>query len=300
MDLPQLRAFVTLADTQHFGRAAERLHITQPALTKRLSVLETTLGARLFKRDRAGTVLTPIGEQILPHAIRTLNEADGMLSRARHLVQGVAGRLNVGFGLSTIDVAPRLVGSFAMAYPAVAVSLNDYSSAVQVERLVQGELDVGFVRLPLDHPDVETLPIARDRLALARPAGSDFEPGMGDDDVLRRARFIMLSSKRGPGLRAQVEQWCTHAGIALNIVQTVDDIQTVLALVAAGMGVSIVPQQAVRLMGKHVVLTPLEGDAAEWTLAAAWRRDHINPATENFVELIKREVGPEKRNLPPN
>jgi DNA-binding transcriptional LysR family regulator len=290
MDLPQLRAFVALSETRHFGRAAALLHITQPALTKRLRLLETTFGAQLFKRDRAGSVLTPVGKLLLPNAIKIVEEANFALSRARHLIQGVAGRVDIGFGISTIDIAPRLVGSFTRAYPAVAVSLKDFSSEAQVERLLQGQLDVGFVRLPLEHKDLETWPIGTDRLALARPAGSELGGGSHNYDSLLRANFIMLKTARGPGLGGQVNQWCADAGVTLNITQFADDIQTVLALVAAGIGVSIVPHQAVRLMGSQVDIIPLEGRSAEWTLAAAWRRDHTNPALTNFIAMIKQEA----------
>jgi DNA-binding transcriptional LysR family regulator len=286
MDLPHLRAFVILAELKHFGRAADRLHITQPALTKRLRALEETIGARLFERDRKGTVLTPIGETLLADATRITTEADALLSRSKNVIQGKEGRLDIGFGLSTIDIAPRMVGEYRRAYPDVAVTLNDFSSAEQLERLEDGRLDLGFVRLPSSSPLLETKPLAVDRLAVAYPSDWSDGPTAPHFNDFTKAGFILLNRSRGPGLRAQIDRWCSEAGVSLHIVQTADDIQTLLALVAANVGVSIVPQQAARLMSHSVKLLMLEGAEADWSVGLAWRPDRHNPPLRNFLRQV--------------
>lgn len=286
MDLPQLRAFVALADLKHFGRAADRLHITQPALTKRLQALETTIGASLFERDRTRTVLTPVGKALLADATRITADVDAFRVRGRNVSQGTEGRLDIGFGLSTIDIAPSMIGDFRRAYPAVTVSLDDFSSAEQMDRLQDGRLDIGFVRLPVSLPIMATRSLASDRLALACPI--DFVEMQSSEglDALNNIGFIMLNRERGPGLRAQIDRWSGRNDFLPRITQTANDIQTVLALVAAGLGVSIVPQQAVRLMGTAVKLSPLEGDEADWLIGAAWRSDYTNPAVRNFLRMM--------------
>jgi DNA-binding transcriptional LysR family regulator len=286
MEISQLRAFVMLADLQHFGRAADRLHITQPALTKRLQALETRIGARLFERDRTGTGLTPVGKALLADATRIVAGADAWSSRARAVVTGAEGRLDIGFGLSTIDLAPRLIGAFRRAHPHVAVSLNDFSSSEQVERLQDGRLDLGFVRLPVPAPDLASRALMSDRLALASFADGAGTHRTADMQALNEIGFILIDRRRGPGLRAQIDRWCDQSRFTPRVTQTADDIQTVLALVAAGVGVSIVPQQAARLMGESVALEPLSGAEAEWNLGAAWRASGDNPALRNFLELM--------------
>lgn len=291
MDLPHLRAFVALAELQHFGRAADRLHITQPALTKRLRLLEDVIGARLFERDRTGTVLTSIGRTLLPDALRIITEADALLIRARHVVQGTAGQLDIGFGLSSIDLAPRLVSAYRSMHPAVAVSLNDFSSAEQIKRLQEGRLDVGFVRLPLASTGLESRSLGRDTLALACPKGCPLRGNLSDHDALNAIGFVMLNRERGPGLRSQIGLWCAEVGLEPRILQIADDLQTVLALVAAGAGLSLVPQQAMRLSGMEVELFPLTGKHAEWAIGAVWRPDRDNPALWSFIALMEHVAG---------
>lgn len=282
MDLLQLRAFVALAELKHFGQAAARLHITQPALTKRIRSLEATVGTALFARGWNGTTLTPGGEALLPAARQITTDADAWLARARNVAKGIDGRLAIGFGLSTIEIAPRMVASFRRACPNVEVSLNDYSSAEQLQRLHDNRLDLGFVRLPVREEGLFSHALATDSLALASTkAHASF-----DGEACNELGFVMLSRPRGPGLRAQIDEWCRASSFNPKITQTADDIQTVLALVAAGVGVSVLPRQAAHLLGSAVELRPLEGPGATWKIGAVWRSDSRNPALQAFLQII--------------
>jgi DNA-binding transcriptional LysR family regulator len=291
MDIAQIRAFVVLAELKHFGRAADRLHITQPALTKRLHSLEATIGASLFQRDRTGTVLTPVGRSLLGDATRLISDADAFHVRARRVAQGAQGKLDVGFGLSTIDMAPRMVGQFQRAFPDVAVSLDDFSSSEQADRLLDGRLDVGFVRLPVGSSRLTSRVLATDRLALAySPLFFDLD-GAAVPQGIVDAGFVFLHPHRGPGLASQINRWCKAVGFEPRIIQVASDIQTVLALVAAGVGLSIVPLQATQLMKVGLELRALEGPDAEWETGISWRQDHDNPALSNFLKML--ESGPQ-------
>lgn len=284
--MPQLRAFVVLADLKHFGRAADRLHITQPALTKRILALEAEVGGRLFTRDRTKTRLTPMGNALLDQAMQITADADAWSVRARNIVHGTEGSLDVGFGLSTIEIAPRLIARFRNIYPKVIVSLNDFSSVEQVDRLKAGRLDIGFIRLPLRDPSIESRALTTDGLAFAVPPGWTESHHADDFDALNALGFVLLRRERGPGLRAQIDEWCKGSNLLPRVTQIADDIQTLLALVAAGVGASLVPQRAARLMGTAVELIPLEGEGAEWQLGAAWIDEPTNPAVANFVRLL--------------
>src|SRR5690242_19542034 len=144
----RLRAFVEVADVGGFGRAAASLSITQPALTKQIQSLERELGGTLFTRGRHGAALTEFGTVLLPQARELVAEASAFTRRAHQLARGEAGRLTLGFGLSTIDLAPQAVAAFRRVRPEVEISLEDLPSAVQISRIRSGQLHVGFVRLP--------------------------------------------------------------------------------------------------------------------------------------------------------
>lgn len=275
-----------LADLQHFGRTADRLNITQPALTKRIRALEAEVGGLLFMRDRTKTAITPMGRALLELAKRITADADGWSARARNIAQGTEGSLDVGFGLSTIEIAPRLIAQFRKIYPGVTVSLNDFSSAEQLERLKAGRLDIGFVRLPLRGSNIKSRLLTTDRLALAVPLGWTQSHHIDDFDDLNAMGFILLRRERGPGLRTQIDEWCNNSNFLPRVTQMADDIQTLLALVAAGVGVSLVPQRAARLMGSAIDLVPVVGRGAEWQLGAAWIDEPTNPAVTNFLRLF--------------
>ena len=289
MDLSQLRAFIVLSELKHFGYAATRLHITQPALTKRIQGLEAKIGVPLFRRDRTGTALTPSGKSLLPDAIRIVADANAWLVRAQNVAKGIEGHLEIGFGLSTIEVAPRVVARFRRAYPAAVVSLNDFSSAEQLNRLENGRLNLGFVRLPVLSSALLSCLLGSDRLALATLPGDTTAPSLASLETWNSLGFVMLNRQRGPGLRAQIDDWCRASGFRPNITQIADDIQTVLALVAAGVGVSIVPQQAMRLMGDAVRIHPLGGIGADWQIGAAWRLEDSSPILRSFLGMMDDE-----------
>jgi DNA-binding transcriptional LysR family regulator len=151
MTLPmtELRAFVTLAEQLHFGRTADRLHITQPALTKQIQRLEEAVGGALVRRGYREVRLTAAGEVLLPHAARLLEESAAALDIARRAVRGQLGVLRLGFGLATVQLLPDLLLRFRSAFPGVELRLRDMPTPAQVGALVSGDLDVGFVRLPI-------------------------------------------------------------------------------------------------------------------------------------------------------
>lgn len=287
MEIAQLKAFVALADLRHFGRAADRLHITQPALTKRLKSLETIIGLQLFERSRRGVSLTKTGEQLLASARHIVEEADALIAHSRRLADGSTGLLEIGFGLSTIELAPRMVTEFRRAFPSVAVTLNDLPSSEQELRLEDQRLDLGFMRLPLSSPILKARAVASDRLALALPVEQEMVDQVIDFERLNRIGFITLAAERGLGLRAQIDRWCRARSVTLRIIQVADDIQTIMALVAAGVGYAIVPQQAARLVSHGVTLLPLEGTASTWDIGLVWHPNNQSPALKRFLRQFE-------------
>jgi DNA-binding transcriptional LysR family regulator len=286
MELKLLRAFLTVAECEHFGRAAERLCLTQPALTKQIQALERDLGAALFERGRHGAALTPFGEQMRADARRLVAEAEAMRTRARQAARGERGRLAIGFGLSAIDVAPRCIAAFRQRHPGVAVTMNDFSTREQTRRLLDGALDLGFLRLPVE-PPLRAMPLLEERLALVVAANAPWAALPVAPEALNELGFIALAPPRGPGLADQIRRWCAARGFVPGVTQEADDIQTVVALVAAGTGAALLPARAGRLLADSVRVLPLDGEASEWTVGLAWNPERDNPAVDRFVAVAR-------------
>lgn len=287
MDLRLLLAFVQVADSGSFGEAAERLSITQPALTKQIQSLESALGLVLFRRGRRGAELTAAGAALLGDARAIVDLAQDFRDRARRMADGEEGHLAVGFGLSGITVAPRAVAAFRRRSPRVSVRLEDLPSSIQIERILNGRLDVAFTRLPA--PDrLRSLPVLADRLAIAYPAERSSPPERADElaDWLGRQHHIRLRAGRGPGLAAQVAGFLAAAGARPESFQDADDLQTVLALVSAGAGIAIVPESAQHIAPPNVATVPLTHPGAAWTVGAVWRADNETPWVRAFLEEL--------------
>ncbi|TDD63615.1 LysR family transcriptional regulator, partial [Actinomadura rubrisoli] len=168
MEIRLLRGFLAVVEHGGFGRAASAASMTQPALTKQIQALEARAGGRLFHRGRHGAALTGLGAALLPGAQDLVQRADALARRMDRLARGEIGRLSVGFGMSSIELAPRAVAAFRRRHPGADITLDDMSTREQLERLEAGELDVGFVRLPVGDRWGQ-LPLRTDRLALATP-----------------------------------------------------------------------------------------------------------------------------------
>lgn len=283
MDVRLLRAFLAIAEDGTVGRAAQRLSISQPALTKQLQGLERDLGGPLFRRGRHGAQLTEFGRALLPDVRELVARADALTRRADRAAHGEIGRLAIGFGLSSIEYAPRVIAAFRRRYPAVDVTLEDLPSRIQLERLRGGDLQVAFVRLP-EEPSSPYRVLGTDRLALA--IGPDVTAPAMDElpDWLTGRPIVRLNPGRGHGLAAQIERLRSSWGIGLEVIQEAEDLQTVLALVAAGTGVAFVPASGRSIAPEDVRLIPIMDPAAEWRVGVLWRPD--TPVAVRFVELI--------------
>lgn len=288
MELKLLRAFLTVAELRHFGHAAEVLCVSQPALSKQIVALEDSLGARLFERGRHGAELTTFGAGFLPDAQSLVRDADEVLARARESSSGTRGYLRVGLGLSTLTLAPQLIAEFRRQYPKVNVTLNDLSSAEQGRRLLAGKLDVGFLRLPADS-GLDAFPVLDEALALAVPQHARWKRIPANLDELNEQGFIGLARGRGPGLAAQIDRWCSEHGFVPRVTQQADDIQTVLAAVAAGVGAAFLPSRTQYLLRDARVL-PLRGTAAQWQVGLAWPAERDDPVMTRFIEFVRATV----------
>lgn len=289
MDLGLLRAFLAVAGHRNYGQAARALALTQPTLTKQIQTLERRLGGRLFDRGRHGATLTELGTALLPEAQDLVERADALERRMVRLAAGHTGRLTVGFGLSSLQLAPRAVAAFRRLHPGVDVTLDDLPSQGQLDRLDRGELDVGFVRLPVE-PHWGQIVLHADRLAVACTGPpppddpNDLAGWMAGRDLVRLVR------SRGPGLFQQIERLHAALGLEASTVQETRDLQTVLALVAAGAGVAFVPASAAGIAPPPVTLAPIGHPAARWEVGAVWHPGRLRPLTSHFLDVV-RDLG---------
>ncbi|QNE20601.1 LysR family transcriptional regulator [Kribbella qitaiheensis] len=284
MELRLLRAFVTVARCGNFGVAAVELGMSQPALTKQVQQLERQVRSTLFSRGRQGAQLTTVGELLLSDAVEILGRTEAFERRAARVALGVEGALAIGFGLSGIELAPRAVALFRSRYPEVEVSLEDMSSAVQYDRLLTGALQLGFVRLPVP-PGLDQLRLRKDRLALAVPAGRAIGERLPRElgGWLDGRPMVRLIPGRGPGLTAQIASLYDELGCRPAVLQEAGDLQTVLALVAAGVGPAVVPASAVAIAPAAVRLLPLRGETSVWWVGAAWNPANPSPLIPHFL-----------------
>ena len=288
-DLRQLQAFVMLAETANYREAASRLFVTQPALTKQIQGLELALGSTLFNRGRHGAELTAIGLQLLPQARALVDHGKGFEQHALALASGAAGRLKIGFGISSFALAPSLVARFKQQVPDVLVHLQDMTSATQQELLLAGRLQLGFMRRP-DAPQLREHRLLTDMLVLAVPTrliGPD--PAAFDvAQALTRQPLLQMVGHRCPGLSQQIARFL-GANRLSGIIQEAEDIQTLVALVAAGIGNAILPRSVGFIAGREVTLYPLFGPWSEWEISLVWNPEFADPIRDRFLALVRAE-----------
>jgi DNA-binding transcriptional LysR family regulator len=291
MELRHLRYFVAVAEHLSFGRAAARLHLSQPPLSRQIRALETELGAALFTRTRRSVRLTAAGVALLPEARRLLRDADALQAGARQLASGEVGTLALGFiSVAAYNLVPELAPEFRRRHAGIRLALREATSDVQLAALAQGELDVGLVLPPVDGAGLDYAPLLEDTLVAAVPAGRG---GKGPIALtsLRDEPFILFPRAVGTSLYDAIVNACRHAGFAPRVEQEAIQMQTIVSLVAAGMGVALVPGALVNLRRTGVVYRPLTDARPRVELGIAWRSADDAPAVRAFVDLARGRAG---------
>ena len=287
LELSELHSFLVLTNHLHFGQAAEELRVSQPALTKQMQRLEVKVGGPLLIRGYRRVTLTPAGEILRDRARNLLRESEIAEQMARLAVNGKAGLLRIGFGIASLAAGlPDILTRFRQRFPEVHVSMRDMPTPDQVEALEHGNIDVGFVRLPIERAEVATVQVLEEMLVAAVPSGMSYRGGLPG---LRKEPFVVMSRSVSASLFDHVVRTCRAAGFSPRIVQEASELFTVLNLVRAGVGISLVPR-SVRLMrvpGVRLMDTNLA--EAKWKIGLAWRElDQSDPLVRNFVSLARQ------------
>lgn len=291
VELRHLRYFVAVAEELSFTRAAQRLHIAQPPLSMQIRRLERTLGAELFDRSRREIALTAAGEALLTEARRLLVQVDQALRAAQQAGAGDVGRLTVGFVPSASNAAlPAYVRAFRARHPRVELFLRELPPDDLVTALHNGGVDVCFLYLPFADERLATRTVEREPLIAVLPADHRLAAGPRAAPLavsaLRDEPFVLPARHRMPGLNARVLEACRRAGFEpLAVQKDVWLIQTMLGLVAAGLGVALVPGSVRNLRRAGVSFRRLD-TAIDVELGAFWRADDRSPTLRNFVALL--------------
>src|ERR1700730_10722539 len=273
VELSDLRAVVALAEALHFGRAADRLHVSQPALSKRIRKLEDRIGGPLLVRRYRDVRLTEAGRLLAERGRQILLESDATVALSQRAARGEAGRLRIGFGIASIlGLLPDVLLRFRRSHPGVQLQLRDMSTPDQIEALAAREVDVGFVRLPVAEDRLIVRPVLDERLVLAIGPRSPWNARIGLRSVSAEP-FIIIARGRSASFYDHALSVCAATGFAPRIVQEGNELVTVLSLVGAGLGVSLVPRSAGLMRLPGVRFRELTLPEAAWNIALAWHRD---------------------------
>lgn len=295
LDLRRLRYFLAVAQELHFGRAALRLHLAQPPLTRQISALEIELGFRLFDRTSRSVSLTPQGRHFLPYARAALEQVDLAQVIADKLATGLAGQLALGYASSIAlsDIFSQAIQAFAQRFPQVQLMLVEGSSASQWSQIVDGRLDIGMSRMQPPNGQAEVQSLSLDEEPLVAALSCD-NPLAGQAEVtlaqLSAYPLILFPADYGSGLNETIEQLYQRNGLPLQPGPAGRQITSIIALVAAGQGVALVPRCAQALAKNGVIYRPLTDPDARAPLLVLTRAQERSLLVEAFMGVIDELV----------
>jgi DNA-binding transcriptional LysR family regulator len=290
MDLKQMHYFLTLAEERNFTRAAARLHMAQPPLTRQIRALEQTLDTTLFLRTPKGVELTEAGTALLEEVPNLLALAQRARDRTLLAGQGRTGRLDVGiFGSGIFDVIPRMLARFHAERPEVRIVLHNHTKAEQIEALRERRIAIGFNRLVPPESDLVVETVLRERLVVALPEQHPLAARRKLTlPLLCDQPMILYPNQPVPGLAQRVMQAFAQEGVPLRVEQEVEDVLTGIALVVGGFGLCITTESSTNLRLPGVAYRPLDCEhLRDIELACLYRKGDPSPVLAAFLEVVR-------------
>jgi DNA-binding transcriptional LysR family regulator len=287
MELRHLKYLVALAEELHFGRAAIRLHISQPPLSQQIRQLEEELGTRLFDRTKREVRLTEAGRRLVEEAHSILARVDHLSAVAALAGRGEIGHIAVGVPGGVNPILIKALEVFGKQYPGVRIELHYMSTGVQIEELREGRLSVGFVNLPIQASFLVTETILREPLWLAVPKRHRLaKQKTVAVTSLKEEQMILFPRRVTPGVHDTITGTCRNAGFTLHVAHEVDSILGALTLVSAGLGIAFCTPDIGRLW-PNVVFRPIR-PTIEFQQAIAYRQDSMTPALETLLRVVRK------------
>ena len=296
MELRHLRYFIAVAEELHFGRAAISLGISQPPLSQQIQALEQELGARLFDRTNRRVALSEAGRLFLDEARQILSQVEKASDIARRAQLGELGELKIGFTASApfTSSIPQAILAFRQHYPAVHLALQEMSSREVAERLEEEAMHVGIMRpLPLPESLVAVELLREPLVAVLRsdhPLATDTEQGIYLKQLATEP-FVFFPRSYGSGLYAQLLDLAREAGFSPLFTQEAGEAMTIIGLVAAGLGVTVLPASYQRMRIEGVVYRTLRDPQATSAVWLVQRKDQKSPMAKAFVDLVTSKAG---------
>jgi DNA-binding transcriptional LysR family regulator len=301
MELRHLRYFVAVAEELHFGRAAALLRMTQPALSKQVVSLERELGVQLLDRNKRVVQLTAAGQVFLERAKQLLSQADETIQLTQRTARGEVGQPIVGFtATAAYTVLPDLVRQFRDRFPAVELTMQELCTEAQVTALNRGDIDLGFLHPPIDQRGLSLLPIWTESFVAVLPTQHQLlqNDSLSLSDLANEA-IILHPRAEGPVLYDQFVRQCQQVGFQPQIVKEVGAHQTRICLVAAGMGITFVPE-SVRplLLGAAVECRPIDALPLQLQFAAVWQQNRAVPTLRELLAMVRETTAMVPTNRP--
>jgi DNA-binding transcriptional LysR family regulator len=288
MELRHLRYFVLLAEELHFGRAAKKLHISQPPLSMQIRALENELGVTLLKRSQRHVALTQAGSALLAEARHILSRVELAVVAARRAGRGEVGELAIGFiSVADYNVLPVVLREFRRRFPLVNLTLRELTTDAQIRDLLAGRIDAGLLLPPISEPALESVSILQEPLIVALPEKHPLarRPGKLALEKLKGAPFILFPRAYAPGLYDDIVSCCKAAGFSPLIEQEAIQMQTIVSLVSAELGVALIPESLRNLRRTGVTYKSLRGGSPQTEVHLAWRRGDDLPALRVFIDV---------------
>lgn len=298
MELRHLRYFLAVAEELHFGKAAEKLHIAQPPLSQQIRQLETMLGFQLFYRTKRNVQLTEAGQVFLEETQQIFQQLEEAIEKGRQTNRGETGRLAVGFVSSAVyKILPPILRRFRTSVAGVSLELHELTSDRQIQWLQEGKIDIGFVRPPIAWADFEIAAMFQESLIVALPESHS----LCDRDkislsLLTNESFIIFPRTVAPELYDRIIALCQQANFSPKVVQEAIQMQTIVSLVAADMGIAIVPASIQNLQRTGVIYKPISETTPTSAIAAIWKKNKRSATVDRFVEVV-REIALEVNQL---
>lgn len=288
MELRHLRYFQTVAEELHFNRAAERLNISQPPLSQQIKQLELELGVELFSRTKRKVELTAPGKAFLAETRKILAHIEFAANLVKDVNSGERGSLRLGSIYSGIyTIIPRLLRRFGEEYPNVTVDIQELTISQQLERLHEGKIDAGILRMPILDPDIETRIIFHEGIVAALPANHVLAE-RASISLSELAQYPIILSGIGlrKNFRQQVLDLFNERDIPVSVAREVAEMHTLISLVGAGLGLALVPESVSRIQIADVVYLPLLEATPKVGVALAWHKERKIPALNRLIEVM--------------
>ncbi|WP_341733919.1 LysR family transcriptional regulator [Microcoleus sp. EPA2] len=291
MELRHLRYFIAVAEELNFTRAAEKLHIAQPPLSQQIQQLEAELGFQLFRRTKRTVTLTEAGQVFFEESQKILLQLDRAIQLGQQTNRGELGQLRIGFVSSAShNVVPAILQAFRTLHPAVKLELREMTTNEQLQRLREGQIDIGFLRPPVDE-GINSEIVFREPLIVALPQTHQLaDRAQVELRQLSTEPFILFPRSLAPGLYDRIISFCQQAGFSPIASQEAIQMQTIVSLVAASMGVAIVPESMQNFQRCGVVYKHLQEPSPIVSIALIWC-DNPTPVLLRFLEVATQSCG---------